>query len=244
MPDTRTHRGPHSDDPELFGAEALPRLNQAARDLNWLLDRGYAQASSLTLVGNRYNLSQRQRIALGRSCCTTAQLELRKGREVAPLAVSGAPVWIDAYNQLITVESALGGGVLVKGRDSCIRDLASLHGTYRRVEETATALSTIGRWLAERRPARVHWIIDRPVSNSGRLAAEIRALADENGWAWEVALEFSPDAVLVKADGVILTHDSVILDRCMQWANGSRCVINAAVPKAWVVDLSSSADPH
>ena len=50
----------------------------------------------------------------------------------------------------ITVEAALSDGFLFMGRDGCLRDLAGIHGTYRRVEETLPAVEQIGRFLAER----------------------------------------------------------------------------------------------
>ena len=54
-----------------------------------------------------------------------------------------------AQNQLITIEAALSGGLIFRGRDGCFRDLASIHGTYRKVEETLPALNLIGSFLAE-----------------------------------------------------------------------------------------------
>ena len=46
---------------------------------------------------------------------------------------------IDGYNVLTTVESALAHGLLLIGRDGCMRDLASMHGSWRKVDETAIA---------------------------------------------------------------------------------------------------------
>ncbi|MBM3835354.1 MAG: DUF434 domain-containing protein [Verrucomicrobia bacterium] len=48
----------------------LPALYAATHDLRWLLDHGYAAHSSIELVGNRYNLSSRQRMAVGRCACS------------------------------------------------------------------------------------------------------------------------------------------------------------------------------
>ena len=53
MPDHRKHRGPHPEDKQLFAAEQCPRLREAANDLAWLLNRGYASTSALKIVGDR-----------------------------------------------------------------------------------------------------------------------------------------------------------------------------------------------
>ena len=67
MPDTRRHRGPHPQDAELFASETHPTLREAVNHLSWLLTRGYAERSSLKLVGDRFGLQERQRRAVMRS---------------------------------------------------------------------------------------------------------------------------------------------------------------------------------
>ena len=39
----------------------------------------------------------------------------------------------------------MGGGIVLLARDGCYRDMASMHGTYRKVAETVPALEAIGR---------------------------------------------------------------------------------------------------
>jgi hypothetical protein len=50
----------------------LPRLREATADLGWLLNRGYALSSAWELVGNRYTLTVRQRMAVNRCVCSDA----------------------------------------------------------------------------------------------------------------------------------------------------------------------------
>ena len=79
MPDSRRHRGPHPEDAILFRqAEHLRKLSLAAGDLAWLLGRHYAPESALTLVGNRYQLHQRQRRALSLVVAAPAVAQLRR----------------------------------------------------------------------------------------------------------------------------------------------------------------------
>ncbi len=90
-------------------------------------------------------------------------------------------IHVDGLNTLTTVEAALAGGVVLRGCDGCYRDMASFHGNYRMVEEAPRAAELIGLHLAGR-PAL--WLLDKPVSNTARLAALLRELAAERGWPW------------------------------------------------------------
>ncbi len=70
MPDKRKHRGAHPDDNRLFAEDQLPSLRTAVAEYSWLLTRGYAEESALKLVGDRYDLTARQRMAVWRSSCS------------------------------------------------------------------------------------------------------------------------------------------------------------------------------
>lgn len=192
--------------------------------------------SALKLVGDRHRLRERQRLAVLRSACSDDAREARAAREVGREALRGASVLVDGYNVLITVEAALAGGVLLLGRDGCLRDLASLHGHFKRVEETRPAIGLLGGALADWGAARVTVLLDSPVSNSGRLAGLLRDAAAEHGWSWEVELVPDPDAELVRREGaVVATSDSVVLDGCGSWFNLARRVVAQRVPgAAWI----------
>ena len=45
---------------------------------------------------------------------------------------------------MTTIEAALSGGVILAARDGAYRDMASMHGTYRKVAETLPALELLG----------------------------------------------------------------------------------------------------
>jgi hypothetical protein len=202
-------------------------------DLSWLLSRGYAEASSLKLVGDRRRLVERQRVAVRRSSCSDQALARRRSTRVELGAMRGRPLRIDGFNLVLTLESALGGGVVLGGRDGCFRDLASVHGTYRRVEETRPALDLAARRLAEWGVGPCTWLLDAPVSNSGRLAAMIRA-ADPS-WTAEVVPD--PDPLLALPGDPVATADAAVLDRSGPWLNLARALVEDAIPGAFVVDL-------
>ena len=237
MADSRTHRGPHPEDARLFDAAAVGRLREATGDLCWLLSRGYVTPSALKLVGDRHRLTARQRTAVARCACSDADLIRRRERRVAAETLKGRPLWVDGYNVLTTVEAALAGGVILAARDGTYRDMASMHGSYRKVAETLPALELIGGAVFSLSLSQCVWYLDRPVSNSGRLKQIILSTSSENGWPWRVELVADPDAILCEAECTVATADSGILDRCKSWFNLARNVVSENVADAWVLEL-------
>lgn len=237
MPDRRTHRGPHPDDRRLFSAAALTALRETADDYRWLLNRGYAKTSALKLVGDRYELTKRQRLAIARSVCSDAALQQRGERQLDERQIAGQTLLIDGFNLLVTVETALGNGAVLHCRDGCWRDMASMHGTYRKVAETEAALRLIGQTCQSLGIVQCRWYLDRPVSNSGRLKTLMLQLSSQQGWPWEVELAPDPDRKLIAAVESIATADSGVLDRCKNWFNLARTVIAEHIPDAWIVDF-------
>ena len=240
MTDKRTHRGPHPDDAKLFTAETIPHLRAAVADYSGLLSKGYAAAGSLKLVGDHFNLTARQRLALMRSACSDKQLEDRRSRKIAAADLNEKTVSIDGFNLIITLEAALSGAYLFIGRDGCIRDLAGLHGTYRIVSETQTAVQMMADTLGSFKVKSAEILLDRPVSNSGRLKKLIESFADERRLPWVVRLENSPDRILCQSPLPVITADSAVLDCCGRWVN-LMAEILPQIPFAKVIDLSENA---
>jgi hypothetical protein len=235
--DSAMPRGPAQDDAVLFAASEVPRLRTAVAELAWLRNRGYAETSALKLVGDRHELRVRQRTAVLRCVCTDAQIDARRAHRLALESVAGQAIAIDGFNVLIAVESAMAGGVLLRGRDAMIRDLASVHGSYRRGEQTLAASVAIGEQLAALAPASITWLLDRPVSNSGRLKIALAELAAARGWDWDIELDHNPDRRLVAHEGVVATGDAWILDNSAQFVDLADAVISARCPGAWILDL-------
>jgi len=240
VPDKREHRGPHPADAELFALGQLDRLRAAVADFSMLLTKGYADKSALTLVGDRFSLTQRQRLAVMRNACSDQQLHWRLERRVPVEALAGQAIAIDGYNLLITIEAAMSGGLIFKGRDGCFRDLASIHGTYRKVEETIPAINLIGKFLMRIRVAGALWLLDSPVSNSGRLKTLFGQLASEHDWPWEIRLTISPDAELRRTDTIVVSTDSAVLDACRKWTNLAAEIITRELPQTTVLDIGAS----
>ena len=240
MPDRRIHRGPHPADAKLFADSEIDDLCSALADFSFLLTKGYAEKSALKLVGDKFSLTERQRLAIMRSACSDQHLLSRKQREVKVSDLAGQPIVIDGYNVLITIEAAISNGVIFKGRDGCYRDLASIHGTYRKVTETIPAVQLIGESLQETGLSKALWLLDSPVSNSGRLKTLIGELAAKNKWDWRIELLLSPDYELMKTEEIIVTSDSVVLDGCKKWVNLAAEIINRRLPSTNIIDLSAT----
>ena len=236
-PDKRHHRGPHPQDLSLFSQSQYPALHQAFHDLLWLLNHDYALNSSMKLVGDKFGLNKRQRLAVTRSICTDEQLKQRHTKGISLEKTSNRALLIDGFNILITLESALSGGLILKSKDGCYRDLASVHGSYRSVDETTEALKLVGNCLSRLHLKEVIWYLDKPVSNSGKLASHIRKLAGTNHWPWQVEVVFNPDAVLKQAEYPVVTSDSSILDEVALWINLARTIIDSEISSAWIVDF-------
>ena len=239
MPDKRAHRGQHPSDATLFAGDKIPDIQQAVTDYSLLLSKGYAEKSSLKLVGDRFTLTERQRLAVMRSSCSEEQRASRKSRQLDINAVAGQMIAIDGYNLLITIEAAMSGGLIFRGRDRCCRDLASIHGTYRRVNETQPAIELIGGFLRQIGISQALWLLDSPVSNSGRLKTLLRELAEKNNWKWEIELVTSPDAVLIKGEKIVASSDSVVLDKCGKWVDLAGEIIKNRIPAAKIIDLGT-----
>lgn len=235
------HRGADPEDKRSFSPDRISVLRQALHDVCWLLDRGYSISPATELAGDHYQLTRRQRMAVGRCACATQDRNRRQSHCVPAVQLQGKELWLDGFNILTVVESALGGGVILIGRDGCCRDLAGVYSNYHKVEETVPALQAIGRMTSQLGVAGCCWWLDSPVFNSGRLKGIILEVAAEAGWPWRVELVISPDHVLATADKIISSSDHAILDRCQHWFNLARLVIDNQVPLARVVDLETEA---
>ena len=176
-------------------------------------------------------------MAVSRCACSAEAMKRRREVELVPEAVRGQELWLDGYNVLTVLESALAGGVVLLGRDGCCRDIAGIHRRYRKVNETVPGLQLVGETVAAWGVTCCRWWLDKPVSNSGRLKTLILEQAAAAGWDMAVELDFNPDGVLSRSPHVIATADGVVLDRCRQWVNLTRRIIAERVPNAWVLEL-------
>jgi hypothetical protein len=239
MPDSRKHRGKHPSDEKEFSSENLIRIQHAFSDVSYLLDRGYPVNASIEIAGNRYKLSKRQRMAILRCACTSEAKNIRLSKQTDGINSAGEEIWIDGFNLLITLETLLSGGIILQGPDGCMRDLSGIHGSYRKVTETHTAVDLIHATFAYWGISRVRWLFDSPVSNSGRIAGFIRERAAELGSDWETELVFNPDKVLCEKGKIVVSSDSYVLDNCRSWINLAASVIKINKLSPAIINISA-----
>ncbi|MEL6810453.1 MAG: DUF434 domain-containing protein [Bacteroidota bacterium] len=235
MPNPR-NRGKEGRDDLLFGSEAVQeKLKEAISDMHYLLSRGYAEKSSLQLVGNKHRLNVRQQKAVQGMSASEAQIQQRISSRLSLPELKGQEIAIDGFNLLIILESALSGAYVFKGLDECYRDLSGVHGTYKRVQQTEQALTLVGEFLKEAKAGNVLWLFDQPVSNSGRLKTLLGTLAQEKGYDWTIWLDYNPDKLLAKSDRIVVSSDAWILDRVGRWFNLAGYLIEGNLSNTHVI---------
>lgn len=183
-------------------------------------------------------MRDRQRRALHRCAAGAAECERRQRAEVEPADLAGEVVLVDGYNVLLTVEAALSGGVLLLARDGVLRDMAAMSRHFRRIHATRPAVDLLAEFFREHDCARVNWLLDRPVSNSGRLKGLIESQVGGTRPEWQVELTDQTDLKLSTSSHIVASADSAVLDRCDRWVNLARRLVESRIPDAWIVDLS------
>ncbi|TSE04271.1 MULTISPECIES: DUF434 domain-containing protein [Aquimarina] len=233
---TTRNRGREASDDRLFGVMSMQKkLKEAAKDMLYLLSRGFAEKSSVQLVGNRYKLNARQQKALHGMSCSEQQIAIRKERMILPKMLKGQTIAIDGFNLLIILESALSGAYIFKGLDGYYRDVSSVHGTYKRVQKTEEAILIIGNTLHKLGVNLVHWYFDAPVSNSGKLKTTLRELAEHYHFPWTIDLVNNPDKELANSKHIVVSSDAWILDRAQKNTNLAAYLIDHYIQKANIV---------
>ena len=225
-----TRRGFDPEDPKFFGASYDEVLRRAAFETRWILNRGYGMDQTITFIGNHHMLSRRQRMALYRSVMPEEEKKLHAEREVRELS---GEVFIDGFNIIISLEVALSGSLMLLGDDGVIRDLAGLHGTYRIIDKTPTAISLLKEeLLLHPGITGLNFYLDRPVSNSGRLKTLIEEIfRDIPGTV--VQLLDGPDTAL-RGKQNVLSADSIVMNESGSWYNVVRRILERRIPYAWV----------
>ncbi|MDD6154232.1 MAG: DUF434 domain-containing protein [Eubacteriales bacterium] len=241
-----TNRGYVPSDTKEFGTE-IEMLRKASGEILYLLEAGYPVLSVVKFVGDHYQFSKRQRTAMTRSIATREKAGARLAKEIGPEDLKGRTVYIDGFNQIITLETAFSGNTLLEGMDGSIRDLAGLHGTYRLIDKTDLAIEGIKQALEDRGAAKAVFYLDKPVSNSGRLAGRIREIFNGCTVLCDARLIWNPDLTLVDigterdmtedgsesggdaSSACVATSDSQVLDKCCCWYNLAKDVIEREI---------------
>ena len=224
MPDVVKRGYMPSDDKEFI--DQIEKLREAGEELYYLINRGYQIKPASTFVGNHHLLSERQRLALVRSISPKGSIEERVEKEVHELKDS--IVYIDTFNTVITLEIAFSGSTLLYCMDGTIRDLAGLRGTYRIIDKTDMAVESIRKVLEAEDVKEAHFLIDAPISNSGRLSSKIEDMFEKSPVEAVCEVINDVDKNLYGKENV-MTSDAIILDNCVSWFNLTGKAIQAEI---------------
>lgn len=217
------HRGVHPKDEKLFAPEFRPTIGQAIIDLYFLYSRQYSESIALRLVGDHFLLHKRQRFALQKIVSSKDEINNLFQSEINEQKAIGQHLAIDGFNLLIFMEVLLSDGFIFQCLDGTYRDIASVHGSYHQIIETDEAILQLGKFLQRLQPKSLTWFLDRPVSNSGKLANHLREISQQEGWNWTVEIVSNPDqAMLALKQTVLISNDRIILSRSENWYNLSK----------------------
>jgi hypothetical protein len=196
--------------------EIAPELWQAADDFRFLLNRGYPRDASLQLVGNRYNLDHDHRHLLRRGIFAAAIAAQRKNKKVSLEEIRGRALAIDGYNCLITLESALKGKTILLADDGFFRDISGVSSSYKETPATNQALGLIIDLLIAAATTDILFLLDSPISASGKLATRIRGLMKEQGLRGDAQAVKVPEQLMIGYEGIIATSDTALIDQSNQ----------------------------
>ena len=189
------------------------KVFEAAKDLRYLLERGYRRESALRLIVDKYQLSTNQKLLLYRAVYDSSTAAKHKEKIATSDRVKDSKLAIDGYNVLITVESGLRGGLLVLCDDGFIRDISAVHGKYRMTSTTEKALSTIVKAVQELKPAKTNFFFDAQVSKSGELASHVRRTLRSSGLTGCAYAVERADVSTLNFGDIIATSDSVLISK-------------------------------
>ena len=187
-------------------------LRLAARDLAYLLDRGYPERASLKLVGDRFGLKGEERELLLRATVPRPKALSRRQKRVRARDLRGVRVSVDGFNVLATLAHALRGAPLVLARDGFVRDGVRAGRNLRLEPEFPFLLDLLNKFFVRFRPGYLGFYLDAPISGSGKLAARLRLWLREQDLPGE-ALALKDAERRVLSGEVVCTADGPLLDR-------------------------------
>jgi hypothetical protein len=188
-------------------------LQNAAEDFRYLLNRRYPRKAALELVGNRYGLTFDERHLLHRGVFSSKDSQARRKKRISIKEVRNKELAIDGHNVIITIEAGLSGRPLVLADDGFVRDISGLSGSFAKSEVTEKAIQFILRALKEWKPRRTLFLLDAPISMSGRLAEEIRDRLKQENVSGDATAVKVPEKILIGFPGIVATSDTDIIDR-------------------------------
>jgi hypothetical protein len=102
---------------------------------------------------------------------------------------------------------------LVLADDGFVRDISGLSGNFKKTGTTEEAIQLIVNFLKKTKPRQTLFLFDAPISNSGKLAQEVRTLLKREDLSGNAKAVKVPEKILIGFPGVIATSDTAIIDQ-------------------------------
>ncbi|NYT00848.1 MAG: DUF434 domain-containing protein [Methanocellales archaeon] len=202
----------------------LKNLENPARDVRSLLDRGYPSTSVIRFVSNHYKLSISERHLITRAVLPSSIAQKRRYKRIGCNEIKGLEVIIDGYNVLITTESVLDQEIVLCD-DGFIRDIKGVFGKYKKTEATDIALAEILTLLSKSSPSIVLFLFDSQVSKSRELARYVKEKLAQFGLEGNTETLKSVDQKLKTCKAVVATSDGGIIDSVDSIVDIPKCIM-------------------
>ena len=190
------------------------KLSFPARDVRYLLERGYPKTSAIRFVGDHYRLEKNERNVLTRVIIPPSTAIARNKKRLTCKEVTGRKILVDGYNVLIAIESMLECHTLWLCDDGFVRDTRGVFRSHNNTNITIEAVKQMCSTLSKCSVPYVKVLLDSQMSQSGELAAIIRQEMVLSSLQGEVSTSAHADFDLKNAGSeyVIATADGVIID--------------------------------
>lgn len=204
----------------------MPTIAEGAKDLRYLLSRGYPRSQAVQFVANRYGMGEFERLTLFR-CVYSEDLASEHTRKLVPASsLRGRRLSIDGFNVLRTVHAALKGHPLYLCDDGFVRDI-SVGLRKASVKELLDSLQYVIKCISGFGLKEAVFIYDRPVSRSGEISKITLSMMIDNGVFGTSKTSLRPDSDVLSSGEVVATSDSAIIDRVERVFDlGGHVVIN------------------
>ncbi len=198
----------------------------AASDIRYLLDRGYPQTGAVGFVCNHYRLDDESRCLLSRTVLAKAICEKRRSKFLSCDNIKGGKIMIDGYNIIIGMESIIEKKAYLCD-DGVIRDTRGVFRNFRAAKNTEKAIELICRFLKEKKPAEICFLLDSQISKSGALAEELREKIRHYRLKGDARTSKHVDYDLKNSTEIVATSDGVIIDAAENVVNFLTCMVSA-----------------
>ncbi len=203
----------------------MPDPEAAVSEIRYLLERFYPKKSAFTYVCNHHRLDLEFRHIFTRVMYPQSTITSRRAKTVGCGEIDNNEVWIDGYNILIGVESAIRGDPVYLCDDGFLRDTRGVFRNFHSSNETVQALYELLSVLALHNPKRVEIVFDSQISKSGEMARLVDQKMKEIGISGCARTSKQADFDLKKCNRMVATSDGRIIDAVEHVVNLQSCIL-------------------